>query len=380
MPGSRAVRIAALGLALLAFRPPVLRGAEAPTPNTPPPADRDWQEVLTLEAGPRERPRDRAAALTAAREHLAQQEGALKRFLDANPADPRHFEARLRLSDVLSAAARMGDPGSPGVVGQRAESARQLDLLEADPAAPSGAKTNAAYARLRQFMQDSAGGAETGPAGNARRESLSRAIRGFDAAHPDDRRTPALLLELATLYDSRPPEKKALLDEVLARAPETDAETRGRAGDDLRRLALLGKPVKLRLPPAVHGGNPAATVELGARRGRVVVLLFWASWSAPSLLELERLQAVVPRFDPRQVEFLSLSLDEDRAALAAAVKAERLTWPVYCDGRGWEGAAVRSVGLNAVPTVWVIGRDGALRTLNARGPGVAEEAIREALR
>ena len=59
---------------------------------------------------------------------------------------------------------------------------------------------------------------------------------------------------------------------------------------------------------------------------------------------------------------------------------KRLTWPVYCDGRGWEGATVRSVGLNAVPTTWVLGRDGTLLTLNARGPGVAEAAIREALR
>ena len=332
--------------------------------------------------------------MVAAREHLARQEAALKRFAETYPADVRRFEARVRLADVLSAQARLGgsssssSASSPTAMGQRAEAARQLDQVEADPAAPAGAKTEAAYARLRQFMQDRAGGPEAGPAGDARREALGRAIRGFDAAHPDDRRTPALLLELATLYDAQPSGKRALLEEVLARAPAGDGETRARAGDDLRRLALVGKPLPatLRLPPVVHGGsgggNPSTVpVEpLGARRDRVVVLLFWASWSAPSLVELERLQAVASRFDPRQVEFLSVSLDEDRAALAAAVRAERVTWPVCCDGRGWEGAAVRSVGLNAVPTVWVLGRDGTLRTLNARGPGVAEAAIQEALR
>ena len=414
MPGPRAVEaavgvavVATVGLCLVvlvALAPggPTAKGAEpvATTTDAPPSpsaADRDWQAILGLDAGPRERPRAREAALAAAREHLARQEGALKRFTETYPADARRFEARVRLADVLSTQARLtgsassSSASSPTAVGQRAEAAQQLAQVETDPAAPAGVKTEAAYARLRQFMQDCAGGPETGPAGDARREALSRAIRGFDAAHPGDRRTPALLLELATLYDAQPSGKRALLDEVLARAPAGDGETRARAGDDLRRLALVGKPLPatLRLPPVAHhggsgnsnpvDGGPGELLD-AARRGRVVVLLFWASWSAPSLMELERLQTVASRFDPRQVEFLSVSLDEDRAALAAAVRAERVTWPVRCDGRGWEGAAVRSVGLNAVPTVWVIGRDGTLRTLNARGPGVAEAAIREAFR
>ena len=379
MPAPRAAVVAAL--LWLTLPAPGAPGAEPAADNAP--ADRAWQELRALDAGPRERPRDRAGALAAAREHLARQEAALRRFVELYPADPRRFEARVRLSDVLAAAARFAGPAaaaSPGTVAQRADAARQLDAVEADPDAPAAAKTEAAYARLRQFMQDRAGEPATGLAGDARRDSLARAIRGFDTAHPGDRRTPALLLELASLYDARPAEKKTLLDEVLTRAPETDAATRGRAGDDLRRLALLGQPLKLRLPPAAHGANPAAPVDLGARRGRVVVLLFWASWSVPSLLELERLQAVAPRFDARQVEFLTVSLDEDRAALAAAVRAERLTWPVFCDARGWEGPAVRALGLNAVPTVWIVGRDGTLRTLNARGPGAAEAAIAEALR
>ena len=387
MAGSRTVFATAFSLGVVGFFGVTAR-AEPPGPpakgdsaSAGIAADLDWQTIRRLDTGPRERPRDRDAALNAARDHLGRQATALQRFIEGYPADARRFEARVRLSDVLSAQARLAGPAmSPSAVDQRAEAVRQLDAVEADPTAPEGAKTEAAYTRLRQFMQDNAGGPESGPAGDARREALNRGIRGFDSAHPGDRRTPALLLELATLYDPQPVAKKLLLDEVLARAPASEVETRARAADDLRRLGLLGKPLGLRLPPAVHGGNPSLPVELGARRGRVVVLLFWASWSAPSLIELERLQTVAARFDPREVEFLTVSLDEDRAALAAAVRAERLSWPVFCDGRGWEGAAVRSAGLNAVPTVWVVSRDGVLRTLNARGPGVAEAAIREALR
>lgn len=374
---------------------------------SPTAADRDWRVILALDVGPSGQPRDREQALTLARAHLARQEAALKRFTEAYPTDARRFEARVRLADILSAEARLPGPTMSGRVAaeRRLAATRQLDLVETSSAAPAAVKTEAAYARVRQLMQDHVNGGLEEPgtgittggqaSAEVRREALRRAIRGFDAAHPGDRRTPALLLELATLYDVRPAEKRALLDEVLARtsSAEGDAETRARAGDDLRRLALLnGRPVDLRLPPSVHGGgrekergsNPTtasaiSAADLATHRGRVVVLFFWASWSAPALRELAWLQTVAAKFDPRQVEFLSVSLDEDPAALAAAVRAARVDWPVHCDGHGWEGVAVRAVGLNALPTTWVLGRDGTLLTLNARGPTAAEDAIRQAL-
>ena len=49
-----------------------------------------------------------------------------------------------------------------------------------------------------------------------------------------------------------------------------------------------------------------------------------------------------------------------------------------CDGHGWSGEAVRALGVNALPTVWVLDRDGNLLSLNARGPQAAV-LIRQAL-
>ena len=107
-------------------------------------------------------------------------------------------------------------------------------------------------------------------------------------------------------------------------------------------------------------------MNLGAAHGRVSVVLFWASSSMPALHELARLKEVAAEFQGQPVDFYGVSLDEDRAELAATIKAADLRWPVQCDGRGWQGEMVRSLGINALPTVWVLNRRGELTTLNAR--------------
>ena len=50
---------------------------------------------------------------------------------------------------------------------------------------------------------------------------------------------------------------------------------------------------------------------------------------------------------------------------------------MHCDGHAWEGELVRSLGINTLPTVWVLDRKGRLLTLNARDK--APDIIRQAL-
>ena len=53
------------------------------------------------------------------------------------------------------------------------------------------------------------------------------------------------------------------------------------------------------------------------------------------------------------------------------LKARGITWPVAFDGKSWEGELVRSLGINALPTVWLLDKRGRLRVLNASA-GTAE--------
>ncbi len=313
-------------------------------------ADRAWQVVLQQADGPGNRFRSAEEATRAAHDHLDKQEAGLRQFAGTYPDDARHYSAEIRLASVLAAKARLTH--QPPLM---AESRKILSDLETDPATPRPVKADAGFARVSQSMEDVSAHLD-----DAARDGLLQTVRQFGTDYPDDRRTPNLLTEVATLYDAQPALKKSLLEEAVGLT--TDENVRKRINDDLRRIALLGHPLDLRLIP--QGGGPPIT--LAARRGRVVVLLFWASWSMPSLHELAWLEQNSAKFVGQPVDFLTVSLDEDPAALAATIKVADLHWPVHCDGRGWEGELVRSLGINALPTVWVLDRQGNLLTLNAR--------------
>jgi peroxiredoxin len=314
-------------------------------------ADHAWQVILEQAGGPGTRFPDQTAAMAAARGHLEKQQTALRDFLRHFPDDPRHYSAQIRLSAVLFASSRMTGPPS-----LRAEADKILTDLENDPATPAPVKADAAFARVTQAMEDASRHADS-----VAREALSRQVRAFGAAYPEDRRQAGLLAELATLYDNDPVQKSALLAEAAPRA--ADEGLRQRIADDQRRLALLGHPVEQRLD--LWDGAPS--ISLAALRGKVVVILFWASWSLPALHELAALERAAPAFKDQPVAFLTVSLDQDKATLAATIKAADLPWPVACDYRGWKGDLVRTLGINALPTVWILDRAGNLTTLNARG-------------
>ena len=323
--------------------------------STAPEADRVWQSVLEQAAGPGSQFTNQAEAVKAMRGHLDKQEGTLRAFLRSFPSDPRHYSATIRLSSVLAAKSRLLKQPDLRVEAQKV----LADLID-DPMVPAPVKADAGFALISQTMEEAAGQPV-----DVSREAIMAAIRSFDTTFPGDRRTAGLLTEIATLYDNDPARKAALLDEAGART--TDESLRARINDDRKRLALLGKPLDLDLLP-LQGSPPA---RLSALRGHVVVILFWASWSAPALRELEELEQVSERFSGQMVDYFTVSLDKDRRVLAATCQAANLRWPVTCDGRGWEGETVRSLGINALPTVWVLDRQGNLMTLSAHGAEAA---------
>ena len=319
-------------------------------------ADRLWQTILEEAGGPGNRFASQADAVKGIREHLDRQEASLCAFLRRFPADPHAYSASIRLSGVLSAKSRLLK--QPGL---RAEARKILVGIEGDPSVASPIKADAGFARVSQAMEDAAGLTD-----DATRDGLLTEIRGFDKAFPSDRRTAGLLTEIATLYDSQPTQKKSLLDEAAART--TDDALRRRIDDDLKRLARLGNPLDLQLM-SYRGGKP---IQLSSARGRVVVLFFWASWSLPSLRELGQLQQDAAKFSGQPVDFFTVSLDADRKALESACQAAGMQWLVHCDGKGWQGEMIRSLGINSLPTVWILDRRGNLLTLNARGSESAE--------
>ena len=321
-------------------------------------ADADWQRVIDLDAGPSTEMRNQDEARAAALTHLNAQEKALRSFLADHPGDAHTFEAKMRLSRLLRIRADFQSSDKA-----RTESRQILDELRKTASTPEQ-HVEVDFAGVTALM------ASLRNATPALRDSLLSSVRKFQADHSDDRRLPALLVETATLFDSQPNIKEKLLHD--AQPLTTDEELKGRIADDLKRLDFVGKEVPLRFE-----GAEGKKVDIADYRGKIVLLIFFADWSPPAMAALENLQKTLIRLPRDRVQAIGISLDEKQQDITNTVQRYHITWPVICDGKSWESPLVRSLGINTLPTVWLIDPKGHLRSL--KGQDGTFEQVRQLL-
>lgn len=311
--------------------------------------EEDWAVIVSMDAGPTRKPANIEEARGLAKVHFARHAALVEKFLKDNPGDARAFDARLRLAAIRAAVGKMEDKQS--LVD---ESMRLLQALERDSAATPSQRAEAGFRRVSLLMQ-SLRGQESD-----RRRDLVAAARNFSIRHAGDRRAPRVLVEVATICDNDPPLKRRLLEEALEISKEESLNRR--IGDDLRRLALLDKPLDLKFP-TVQGG----VFDIDKQRGRIVVLVFWSAEAAPSLIWMEDFRRALVNLPADRIAVATVSLDQNPERVAPFLKEVSLPdWPSACDGKGWSGELVRRLGINALPTVFILDQKGVLRAVNAR--------------
>jgi peroxiredoxin len=305
----------------------------------------DWKTITSLDAGPQQQPQSAEEARTLILSHLAKQDRALRGFIEAYPKDARVFEARLRLARLLQIRGDLEESEA-----LHAEARRMLDALE--KAATPAQRVEIDFSKITRMMRGMR------EATTARRDELLRAARKFYADYPTDRRVAALLTEVATLFDGQPRIKEDLL--LDAKPLATDEELKGRIADDLKRVRLLGQEVPLTFT-SVQGKE----IRVADFHGQPVLIIFFAGFSSPSLAAMTKVQKALTELPKDSVQVIGVCLDEKRETLDTVMKGRSLTWPVAFDGKGWEGPLVRSLGINALPTIWLLDGKGRLRSLNA---------------
>ena len=310
-------------------------------------ADADWKKITAMDAGPEAEAKTRDEALKLTLTQLALQEKALRAFVADYPRDPHGVEARMRLSHIL--AIRSDLENNPQLY---QAALKILDDLLASPATPPVKLADVAYARVTLFMHRA-----ENPDDEDREALLSQVLQ-FKKDYPSDHRNGALLAEIASLYDADPEKKRDLLNEAF-RYADTD-ELKARINDDLKRLGMLGRPLELKFD-SVQG----APFDIAAYRGKVVLVYFFAAWSTPSIMGLEPVKQIADDLPKSQFQLVGISLDDKKESLQLIMNKFGLKCPVYFDGKAWESPLARSLGINALPTVWLVDKKGNLRVLNA---------------
>ena len=112
--------------------------------------------------------------------------------------------------------------------------------------------------------------------------------------------------------------------------------------------------------------------------GKVVVIDFWASWCGPCIAELPKMKRIYKAYKSKDVEFVGISLDNSRGALDSFLKTNELPWIHTYDGPFSTNPTSKKYQVQAIPSIWVIDRNGNVFSNNARGR--LEETIKQALK
>ncbi|MFT5464985.1 MAG: thiol-disulfide isomerase/thioredoxin [Verrucomicrobiales bacterium] len=110
-----------------------------------------------------------------------------------------------------------------------------------------------------------------------------------------------------------------------------------------------------------------AEVDLAKMKGKVVLVDFWATWCGPCIAEMPNVIAAYGKYKDKGFEVLGISLDQSQASLDEYVAENKMTWPQFFDGKGWETQMVTKLGITGIPATFLIGKDGKVAASNLRG-------------
>jgi thiol-disulfide isomerase/thioredoxin len=193
------------------------------------------------------------------------------------------------------------------------------------------------------------------------------------AADPDDPETAQLCIQLAGAL-----EQVEGCEDHAAAAYRTFGPLFAKSGDPqikalsesiaatLRRLALPGKPMEI--AGTLRDGTAFDPKSLA---GKVVLVDFWATWCGPCIAEMPNILAEYEKYHAKGFEVVGVSLDEDREAVDEFLADKKLPWPILV-GDGWNHPMAKQYGISGIPQLILIGRDGNVITLHARGKALQE--------
>ena len=115
--------------------------------------------------------------------------------------------------------------------------------------------------------------------------------------------------------------------------------------------------------PEIAGEDLAGVpLKLSDSRGRVTLLVFWASWCGPCMEAVAHEKKIAERFQGRPFTLVGVNGDDDPAAAAKAVEKAGISWRSFRDAKPAGGPPISAqYNLGGWPTLYVLDRHGVIR-------------------
>jgi thiol-disulfide isomerase/thioredoxin len=124
----------------------------------------------------------------------------------------------------------------------------------------------------------------------------------------------------------------------------------------LRNLAI-GKTA-----PEVEGEDvDGQRMRLSDYRGKVVLLVFWASWCGPCMADVPHEREIAQRYRGRSFAIVGVNGDHDRQAAQQACSKNEMSWRSFWSDKGSSGPIPSKWSVHSWPTLYVLDAGGVIR-------------------
>lgn len=186
--------------------------------------------------------------------------------------------------------------------------------------------------------------------------------------------TPVLMYALDFLHPRR--DKALILAEINRLSKEYPWLVEAKQKKtDMERAEAIEKKTAIGVAAMDFTQNNTAgkAVKLSDYRGKYVLLDFWASWCGPCRAENPNVLDNYEKYHSKGLEILAVSLDDKKDAWLKAIKDDGLEWAHVSDLKGWKNVVAKAYNINAVPSNFLIDKDGKIVAKDLRGEELSQK-------